>query len=90
MNVKRPKSSLPQPVATEATTDSQYPSPIYFQTHFEHLYQLINDLRAQVLAANHQIARIHQHLDAQSLPTHSPIPPKSSLNIKQSPVKKRG
>lgn len=43
-----------------------FPTVRYFQIHFEHLHELIDDLRAQVQQANQQIAELQQQLGRSS------------------------
>ncbi len=39
-----------------------FPSVRYFQIHFEHLHETIEDLRRQVDQANRQIAELQHHV----------------------------
>jgi len=57
----------------EAGADRHFPSSRYFQIHFEHLYELIDDLKRQLEKTNQQVAALQQpadrHIDIQEADT---------------------
>ena len=68
--------------------EHQYPSAIYFQVHFEHLYHLMNELKAKMLAANHQIARINHSIEREQL-SPGPTYPNKTSGTERNQAKKR-
>lgn len=46
----------------EAEVDIPFPSSRYFQIHFEHLYELIDDLRQQLEKTNRQMAALRRQV----------------------------
>lgn len=90
MNLKHPAQ-----VATKSLeSDPHFPNSRYFQVHFEHLYELINELKAQLVAANHQIAQLQRQQAEESQPPQkesSPINgiPHTMLNTAPARTKRR-
>ncbi|MGZ4958529.1 MAG: hypothetical protein ACXV7J_04705 [Methylomonas sp.] len=57
LSTKLPLSSQPH-----SHPEPVFPSARYFQIHFDHLHETIDELRRQVDQANQQIAELQQHL----------------------------
>ena len=85
MNLKHPA----QVAAKSLETDPHFPNSRYFQVHFEHLYELINELKAQLIAANHQIAQLQkQHAEnLQPQKSSSPVGDLAPTMLKQRPAR---
>lgn len=47
-----------------AVAADSFPSARYFQIHFEHLHEMIGDLRQQIGQANQQIAELQRQLQS--------------------------
>ncbi|MDD1621780.1 MAG: hypothetical protein LUQ11_09885 [Methylococcaceae bacterium] len=60
-----------------------FPTVRYFQIHFEHLHELIDDLRMQIQQANQQIAELQQQLHGRS--TLARIGPEGYGNERKAP-----
>lgn len=76
--------------------EADYPSTRYFQIHFQHLYELVESLRAQVQEASRQIAAQNEmlrHLPPKSgaqpcpvcLEAGAPKAPRKSALVAQDP-----
>jgi hypothetical protein len=89
MNLKHPI----QVAAKSLETDPHFPNSRYFQVHFEHLYELIDELKAQLIAANHQIAQLQRLQDGQAQPQKDSSPingiPHTMMNQPPSRAKRR-
>jgi hypothetical protein len=59
---QRVKETAEKRVA-EPSNGSRYPSARYFQIHFEHLYELLADLKKQLDETNAQIAVLKRELN---------------------------
>ncbi|NJD07194.1 MAG: hypothetical protein FIA97_11970 [Methylococcaceae bacterium] len=85
MNLKHPA----QVAVKSLETDTHFPNSRYFQVHFEHLYELINELKAQLIAANHQIAQLQKQQTEENQPqkSSSPVSGLAPTMLKQQPAR---
>jgi hypothetical protein len=60
----KPKSTTPK-----SATPPAFPSPRYFQVHFDYLHELLSDMKKQLDNANEQITTLQRRLDHVVPPT---------------------
>lgn len=58
------ESSLPIQTVEDVLSAPVFPSPRYFQVHFEYLHEIIGGLQQQVAEANRRMLLLQQRLDA--------------------------